>query len=165
MEEWAPIDGFDNYEVSDDGRVRNSRTDRVLRLQDNGHGVMVAYLRRGGKTIVRSVARLVAEAFLDPAPDDASPMHLDFDLTNNRAENLVWKPRWFAIKMTRQNKRIFPVDRRPVRMNKTGVVFENALECAKTIGGLEELVIITAQNRYGATYLGSTFDFVYDFIP
>lgn len=162
MEEWLEIEDFPGYEVSSEGRIRNGNTGLLLGIHDNGHGVKQVVMRRDGRNNARAVHKLVALAYLDPAPDDCVPIHLDGDWNNNAVDNLDWKPRWFAVKRTLQNKRTTPNDDRPVRFVKTGEVYDNSLECARDIGGFEDLVILTAQNRYGATYLGSLIEFVYD---
>ena len=162
METWASIEDFPPYEVSDSGRVRNGDNGRVLGIYDNGHGVLQVVIRRGNCNNARAIHRLVAEAFLDPAPDDCVPMHVDGDWGNNKPENLVWKPRWFAVKWTKQSKQTTPRDCRRVRVIKSGEVYPNALECAKAIGGVEEYVLITAQSRWETTYMGSRFEFVYN---
>ena len=159
MEHWLDIEDFNDYEVSDKGRIRNANTGRQLGIYDNGHGVLQVVMKRNRQAVCRSVHRLVASAFIHPAPDDSVPMHIDDDWTNNSADNLVWKPRWFAVKRTKQAMRSYPRDMRPIFMVKTGGIYSNALECAKMIGGLEDLVLLTAQNEYGATYLGSQFEF------
>jgi hypothetical protein len=161
MEKWEPIEEFPGYEVSDEGRVRNERTGRLLGIYDNGHGVLQVVMRRDGKNHARAVHRLVAEAHLFPGPQGTVPFFLNGDRTDCSAKNLDWKPRWYAIKMTRQSKRTEPRDTRGIRMLSTGQEFPNALEAAKFIGGIEELVLLTAQNRHGATYMGSAFEFIY----
>ena len=163
MEAWLPIEEFPGYEVSSYGRVRNEDTGHVLGVYDNGHGVRQVVMRRNRHPTARAVHRLVATAFLHPPPfEDSVPMHIDGDWGNNAADNLIWKPRWFAVKHTRQAKQEAPRDTRPIRMIKTMRVYPNALECAKDIGGLESLVLLTAQNRHGARYMGSAFEFVYE---
>lgn len=159
MTQWRPISGFPPYEVSDEGTVRNGDSGHVLGIYDNGGGVKQVVLRRDYKNHARAVHRLVAEAFLDPAPDDCVPMLIDGDHNNMRPDNLVWKPRWYAVKWTRQRRQVEPRDHRPILHVKTGVVYQNALECARSIGGLEDLVILTAQSRWSTTYLGSKFEF------
>lgn len=161
MEEWVLIEDFPDYGISSLGRVRNEFTRRVLSLHNNGGDVMQVVIRRDKKNHARAVAKLVALAFLDPPPDDDYvAMQIDGDYQNNRAENLVWKERWYAQARTKQRKRTRPVDPRPVLEVRTGVVFENALEAAKELDGLENLVILTAQNKHGATYLRSAWRFV-----
>lgn len=163
MEEWAPIADFPGYEVSDHGRVRNATTGRVLGTYDNGRGFLQVVMRRDGRTYARAVHRLVAAAFLPPPPrEDAVPMFVNGDRTDVRPENLIWKPRWFAIKYYRQAKRTKPSDRRRVRMIDTMTEYPNALECAKAIGGLEELVLIAAASRGETHYMGSAFEFIWD---
>lgn len=163
MEEWRTIEAFPDYEVSSEGRIRSGHTDRCLGIYDNGHGVLQVSMRRDGKPHIRAVHRLVAHAFLDPAPDETVvPVFIDRDRMNCRADNLEWKPRWFATKLSRQLKRTEPRDHRKILFVKTGVIYDNALVCANDIGGLEDLVLLTAQNRWGATYKGSEIDFYYE---
>lgn len=163
LEQWKPIESFPGYEVSDEGRIRSEHSNRCLGIYDNGHGVLQVVLRRDGSNHARAVHRLVAHAFLDPAPDETVvPIFLDRDRTNCRADNLEWRPRWFATKLTRQLKRTVPRDDRRILFVKTGVVYANALECANDLGGLEDLVLLTAQNRWGTTYKGSVIEFYYD---
>ena len=159
MEEWVPIEDFPGYEVSDLGHIRNASTLRILGIYDNGHGVMQVVVRRDGRNHARAVHRLVANAFHGPEPRDYVPLHIDGDTNNNASDNLVWKPRWFALSQTRQRKRKDPVDNRKIHMLKTNEVFDNALECAKAIGGLEDMVLIAAQTA-NTTYMGSQFAFI-----
>ena len=161
MEEWLPIEDFPGYEVSSLGRVRNVHTERLLGVHDNGRGVLQVVLRRDNRNHARAVHRLVANAFLDLPPDGYVPIFLDEDRKNLAASNLEWRPRWQAQKRTRQSQRTEPTDPRPIRMDRTGVVYSNALECAKAIDGLEEQILLAAQYGYGSKYKGSTFSFVY----
>lgn len=160
MEIWSPIDNFPPYEVSNQGRVRNGESDKLLGIHDNGHGILQVVMRRDGRNNARAVHRLVANAFLDAPPEDDEfvPMWIDGDRTNNQESNLQWKPRWFAIKITLQNKRTKPKDGRRIRHVKSGTVYVNALEAAKELEGLEELIILTAQAGHGRTYLGTTWE-------
>lgn len=102
-EEWVLIREFPNYVVSNQGRVMNEATRRVLRDSVTEHGVVKVGLVRGGRQYTRSVKLLVAEAFVEGETDHFdTPIHLDNDQSNNRATNLVWRPRWFAWKYARQ---------------------------------------------------------------
>jgi len=159
MEVWAPIEGFPPYEASDQGRIRNGDSGKLLGLYDNGHGVIQVVLRRGGKNHARAVHRLVAESFDGVPTDDMVPMHRNGDRSDNRYENLVWRTRSFAVKWTRQEKQFVPRDHRRVVHARSGTVYANALECAKDLGGLEDLVLLTAQSLWPTTYLGSKFHF------
>jgi len=99
-EDWFEIDFFPGYSVSHTGLVRNDRSpDHYLTRLANQSGVAYVGLSRDGKQHNRSVALLVAESFLPrheyPAFD--TPIHLDGDRTNNHVQNLMWRPRWFAV--------------------------------------------------------------------
>jgi hypothetical protein len=155
-ERWIPIEHFLDYEVSDQGRIRSRLTDRVLSLNPNQFGVMQVGMMRDSEQRHRSVPLLVAKAFL-PEPGGAfdTPINLDGDRTNNAVENLLWRPRWFAIKYNQQFKMRHPhrIDR-PIVELKTGEVSENSLECAKKYGLLEEDLILSILNR---TYVWPTY--------
>lgn len=81
------------YEVSSCGRVRNSRTRRLVRQQPNHGGYrQVKLICDDGKRRWKKVHNLVLEIFVGPRP---SPKHHgahdpDRDKRNNRLENLRW---------------------------------------------------------------------------
>jgi hypothetical protein len=90
-EVWKPIVGHEgSYKVSNLGRVLSMRSG-VLRPQVNNHGYLYVYLKYGGrgKTYIH---RLVAEAFVHNSNHDVNTVvnHIDFNPTNNRADNLEW---------------------------------------------------------------------------
>lgn len=92
-EKWMKIDTASGYEVSDSGRVRNSKTGRILRLhtrKDNDY--VVVSLRVNGANKSCRINRLVATAFV-PNSNPATQIeanHEDKDRSNNRASNLKW---------------------------------------------------------------------------
>lgn len=111
---------------------------------------------RGGEQRHRSVPLLVAKAFLTPSegPFD-TPINLDGDRYNNRLDNLLWRPRWFAVKYNRQfRQRYYNSIPKPIIDLKTGVISENSLGCAKEYGLLEEDVVLSIINR---TYVWPTY--------
>ena len=40
MEEWSSIPGFENYSVSNHGRIRSEKSDRIMALVENQYGVI-----------------------------------------------------------------------------------------------------------------------------
>ncbi len=96
---WRPIEAFPGYSVSDHGRIRADKSGRILQLNLNQYGLVQVGLMREGVQYHRSVPLLVARAFLEPPfePFD-TPINLDGDRHNNHVDNLVWRPRWFAIR-------------------------------------------------------------------
>jgi hypothetical protein len=89
-EHWRPVVGFEGlYEVSDQGRVRNKHG-QVLRHNKITSGYVAAHLYRGGQRHIRTVHRLVLEAFVALRPQGMECRHIDNDKTNNRLGNLSW---------------------------------------------------------------------------
>ena len=101
MEIWKEINGFNNYQVSSDGRIR--RTERIItnkrgrkmhlkeiimkpEITHNGYQRVGLYAH--GRLYHKRVATLVAEAFLGTKPTGTEIDHVDGDKLNNTPENL-----------------------------------------------------------------------------
>lgn len=89
-EHWEAIDGFESYEVSDLGRVRNIRTGRIKKNFLNRNGYYYVYLYHDGTMRPKPVHRLVAMAFVPNAECFAEINHIDEKKNNNEASNLEW---------------------------------------------------------------------------
>lgn len=126
MERWECIEEFPNYSVSDLGRVRNDRTHRVLSNMglDSGHIFVCMKNKSGSKR--RGLAKLVARSFVEnPNPHTYdTPIHLNGNVSDCQASNLVWRPRWFAISYTRQF-RMNLKSLGPVEDVQTGVIYHD----------------------------------------
>jgi hypothetical protein len=149
QEIWDPIQEFPDYHVSSLGRVQNERTGRDLRLTRNQSGIVMAGLFSRGVQYKRSVAILVAKSFLaDPHNEYFdTPIHLDGDRENNSADNLAWRPRWFAYQYHSQFKTQY-MNRlyEDIEIVETGEVFANSLELAKGLGLIERDVVLATLN-------------------
>ncbi len=155
-EHWKTIEWFDDYSVSNFGRVRTNKTGRILSTSPNQFGVVQVGLMRDGVQYHRSVPLLVAKAFLPIKPGQFdTPINLDGDRSNNHVDNLVWRPRWFAIRYNRQFRYSSELHiSRPIYDVKTGEISPNSLECAKRYGLLEEEIVIAITNK---TYVWPTY--------
>jgi len=108
-EHWVRIKENPNYLISDLGNVYNLILDREVRVTPNTHGHMRIGLMNyeTGDRVYRSVAKLVAQAFVDPPP---SPSLCDYviilngDFGDLRYDNLAWRPKTFAWRYTHQLK-------------------------------------------------------------
>lgn len=153
---WEPIPEFPGYSVSYAGAVRNDETDRILSPTINQNNVLQVGLVKEGTQYKRGVALLVARAFLPPPFPEAfnTPINLDGDRTNNHVDNLMWRPRWFAIQYHRQfynGKRGF---REPVVETNTGERFPSSWEAAIKYGLLDREIMIATLNM---TYVWPTY--------
>jgi len=89
-EEFLPIDGYDNYLVSNFGNVKNSKTNRIMKQKNNRQGYKQINLCKKGKVKMFSVHRLVALAFLENPDNKQKVDHIDNNPANNNIKNLRW---------------------------------------------------------------------------
>lgn len=156
MDEWKSIAGFPDYSVNPLGDVRRDATDRILVYKVNQYGVVYVGLMRDGGQRQRSVALLVATAFLPrPYGPFDTPIHLDGNRYDNNLKNLVWRPRWFAVKYNRQFKDPYdnPITM-PIHDLESGQEFRDSFDCAITFGLLERDIVLSILNR---TYVWPTY--------
>lgn len=96
-ENWLPVVGCNgHYAVSDAGRVRNTRTGRLLKLSSrrsprNGYVTVRVTVYDGlGKARTAPVSNLVLEAFVGPRPSGFECCHRNCDSSDNNLSNLRW---------------------------------------------------------------------------
>lgn len=74
-----------NIEVSNTGRVRGARSERIARL--DRYGYLRINISTPGKTVTKTIHRLVADCFDLPGTGETVD-HIDGDKTNNHVTNL-----------------------------------------------------------------------------
>ena len=87
-EQWAAIDGYKNYQVSWWGRVRNTKTGRILKPQTSGPGYLKVQLSKNGKALIHYIHRLVAHEWAANPEQKRCVDHIDGSRDNNHWENL-----------------------------------------------------------------------------
>lgn len=92
MENWKAIAEAPGYEISDKGRVRNSKGQRpgIMHPKTKANGYLEITMYVNGKYISRTVHRLVAMAFLLPDPTRSTINHKNDKKKDNRYTNLEW---------------------------------------------------------------------------
>lgn len=87
---WKEIEGFDNYQISNLGRVKNIKFDRLVKPLLDNRGYIMVNLYKNGKMKRLSLHRLIAIAFI-PNPENKPCIdHINTDRSDNRIENLRW---------------------------------------------------------------------------
>lgn len=90
IEVWKPIDGYDNYEVSTKGNVRNATTGKILKPGKGSHGYYIVVLYKNSIAKSCTVHKLVAQTFIGNAESKPFVDHIDNDRLNNNVSNLRW---------------------------------------------------------------------------
>lgn len=86
-ENWAAIPGYD-YQVSDRGRVRCVKTERIMQAGPNMAGYINVSLQKDGGVKRFYVHRLVAAAFIRPMDAEEVVNHINFCRSDNDLGNL-----------------------------------------------------------------------------
>lgn len=130
-EEWAVVDGYPNYAVSNMGRVTNLNRETLLTPRPNDEGYLRVSLSNQGQVQDFYVHRLVAAAFLRGYDSRYQIKPVNGDLNDCRVENL------YIHRQARFNmapRRIRATGRK-VQVVETGDVFRTARDCADYLGG------------------------------
>lgn len=150
QEVWKKIDGFENYEVSTLGRVRNKNTGNILKAADRGKGYMFVVLCVNGKRSNRSVHRLVADTFI-PNPDNKPQVnHKDETRDNNRVENLEWVTIKENNNYGNHNQKISDTQNKPIIViyqDDTYEEYPSATIAAKELGLWQQNIVKVLKGR------------------
>lgn len=89
MEEmWKPINGYENYSISNLGNVKGTRGKLLKQALRNGY--MRIYPSKNGVQKNLYIHRLIAEHFLELVDGKEFVNHIDGCKTNNEVSNLEW---------------------------------------------------------------------------
>lgn len=129
-----------------------------MALLRNQRGVINVGLVRNKVQYKRSVALLVAELFIPKLPSQResfdTPIHLNGDLCDNRVTNLMWRPKWFAMKYAEQFKEGPSGFSTPIEDKMTGERFSNSWEAAIKFGLIDREILVATMNH---TYVWPTY--------
>ncbi len=98
MENWKKIQGFEDYSVSDMGRVRRdtpglgAQPGRIMKGGKNKDGYGLVGLSKDGKNSMQILHRLVAKAFIPNYQNLPEVNHLN-GKDDNSAKSLEWSTR------------------------------------------------------------------------
>lgn len=84
---WKDVVGYEGlYKVSNLGRIRSLKSNKIIKPYKKRNGYLRAYLSR--KNVY--IHRVVAQAFIPNLQNKEEVNHKDLDKTNNNVENLEW---------------------------------------------------------------------------
>jgi hypothetical protein len=90
IERWKVIDIHHNYSVSTHGRLRNDKTNRILKPMNDKDGYHVVDLYINGKQTRVKIHRLVCLTFIYNPLNKKCVDHIDNNRKNNHINNLRW---------------------------------------------------------------------------
>ena len=127
FEVWKPIPGFENYEISSEGRVWSKKTNKILSVQDNGKGYKLVKLVSNKNRFL--VHRLVCLLFIDnPDPEHLTEVnHINEDKGDNRSCNLEWCDRKYNLNYGRRKSKMIET-----RIRTGNIKYPNMTEKEKT---------------------------------
>lgn len=83
---WKKFEG--NYAISNFGNIKNTKTNRILKLRKNYRGYLKTNISISGKLITVFPHRLVAETFIQNPLNKSQVNHIDGNKQNNYVKNL-----------------------------------------------------------------------------
>jgi len=136
--EWRDVEEFPGWSVSEYGHIQNDQSGRVMRTRQNRQGIVMVGLMRGGKQHTRSVARIVANAFVQSEHEAFDTViYLNGDHSDCRSINLRWRTRPFALQYHKMFEDL-PV-REGCYIPETGERFFSLREACTTYGMIEQM--------------------------
>lgn len=91
LEEWKAVSFLENkFEVSNFGRIRNSKTKKIRKTSNSKRGYPVFSAWINGKRKLINVHKCVAVEFIPNPKDLPQVNHIDGNKENNHIENLEW---------------------------------------------------------------------------
>lgn len=134
-EEWCEIKEFPDYMVSNQGRVVNCTTNKVLKNGNDRYDSVELFHNGIGKRV--SVHRLVSQYFVPGQDEGLVVNHIDGNKKNNEDSNLEWCTQGDNNRHAVLTGLNHPgaYQKHKVLVLETGKVFDGATECAKAIGG------------------------------
>jgi hypothetical protein len=156
VEIWHDIEGYENYQVSNMGRVKSlnynhTGKEKIMKAKKD-KGYFRVQLYKDGKPKFYSVHRLVATSFL-PNPNNLSQVnHIDEDKSNNIVDNLEWCSAKYNSNYGTRIQRIVEKNNKQVLCVETGVVYTSTMQVEREIGFLQCNISKACCGKYKTAY-------------
>lgn len=90
QEIWRTVKDYPLYSVSNLGRLKNNKTQKILKGGLDSYGYRIVILCNNGKRKIKTIHRLIAESFIDNPDNKPQVNHINGVKTDNRVINLEW---------------------------------------------------------------------------
>lgn len=137
---WKKAFGYETFEVSNLGRVRNTRLNIIKAQRKTPKGYAIVTLKENGIKHTEYVHRLVAKAFI-PNPNNLPQVnHIDECKDNNNVKNLEWCSISYNNAYNGRAKQIgawhklHHPKRKPIKNIDTGEVYMSVRDAARKTG-------------------------------
>ena len=138
VETFVKIEGFEKYEVSNLGKVRNIKSGRVLKTSLNNNGYLRLFLCKNNKRKHLYLHRIIATAFIDNPDEKPCVNHIDENKLNNDLSNLEWcTVRENLIHGTRTKRAAEKLSQKVIQLDLNGNVlneFESMVQAGQETG-------------------------------
>lgn len=133
-ESWVEIKDYPNYQVSDQGRIKNVITGRQLNPSlSKQNGYLRVNLCREDGCHTKTLHGLVVSTFMGETPDGLEINHLDGVKTNNTVDNFEFTTPSKNVRHAFELGLRLPTNKK-VRCVETGEVFESYKNAAEKLG-------------------------------
>lgn len=88
MEEWKVIKGYENYSISNHGRIMNNKTNKILKPYKNKGGYLRVMFNKKTNMKQKFIHHLVWDAFVGTDRKGLIIDHISNDRLDNRLDNL-----------------------------------------------------------------------------
>ena len=148
VEQWKNIKEFDNYLVSNQGRVMNAKTGRILKAWESSNGYDYVDLSNQDGVSKKRVGRLVGEAFIENPKNLDTINHKDEDKHNNNADNLEWLSRADNVRYS-QSK---PVEQYDYKSGRLVCTYSSLSDCSRLTGFSNGVISMACRGQYKQAY-------------
>lgn len=136
-EVWKNIEGFEQYQVSNLGRIYSKKVKRFLTPYPDKKGYLRVKFWKDNKGHTFKVHRLVAQAFISNPCNLPQVNHIDEDKNNNCVDNLEWCDETYnhgygtrdeRARKTLTNRKNLSI---PIQCIETGIIYPSIMEARR----------------------------------